>query len=88
MDNKFRELFELAMSAINETGAYVHFDICNHGHRCSVYIMDKGFKKENGYDGWYDMTDSTSGYSLKNYRRAKRHLKRLITKATEMKQEA
>lgn len=80
-----KELFQLAMTAVNETEDYVNFEISSYGHVCSVRIMEGGFGEEKKFDGWYDLVSGDDNLAeemrQEAFHEAKKHLKRLIKKA-------
>lgn len=84
-DKMIKELFQLAMTAIDETGDYVDFEISGYGPICSVRIMEGGFGEGKEFDGWYDLVsgdnDLAEEMRQEAFHEAKEHLKRLIERA-------
>lgn len=84
-DKMIKELFQLAMTAVDETKDFVNFEISSYGPMCSVRIMEGGFGEEKEFDGWYNLVsgddDLAEEMRQEAFDEAKEHLKRLIEKA-------
>lgn len=84
-DKMIKELFQLAMTATDETDDYVDFEISSYGPICSVRIMEGGFGEGKEFDGWYDLVsgddDLAEEMRKEAFLEAKGHLERLIEKA-------
>lgn len=84
-DKRVKELFRLAMTAIDETDDYVNFEISSYGAICSVRIMEGGFGEEKEFDGWYSLVRGNDNLAeemrQEAFCEAKEHLERLIEKA-------
>ena len=52
-EKEIEELFKLSMRVVNETPAFVEFDVLSHVHICHINIMDAGWDCKAEYDGNY-----------------------------------
>lgn len=76
---KIKELFDLSMRILEETNAYVAFEISSISYVCRIYVMDNGWSEDAGYDGIYFIHTEDIGDFEKECGKAIEHLKRLLT---------
>ena len=84
-EDAIKELFDLSLEVHKKTDAFVDFNMSNgKTQSCGVMIMDNGFDKGGGSDGFYYVwPDDTAEYvsAPSDYEKATAHLKRLIREA-------
>lgn len=77
---KIKELIDLGERIYNETSAYFSIDISTGTGTSNIYIMDKGFKMNSRYDGYYTFlfSDSQEEFNRRQFEKAKTHMLRLL----------
>ena len=83
---KIKELFDLSMRVLEETHAYVNFEISSSGFICMIYVIDNGWSETAKYDGSYCI-DTEIGYFEKECKRARAHLERLLLDSGKIRKE-
>lgn len=75
-----KEIINLGERIYNETSAYLSIDISTGTGSVNIYIMDRGFEKDHGYDGLYTLllSDAQEKFNRRQFEKAKTHMLRLL----------
>lgn len=68
-----KEIIDLGERIYNETPAYLSIDISTGTGSVNIYIMDRGFEKDHGYDGLYTLllSDAQEKFNRRQFEKLK-----------------
>ena len=84
---KIKEIIDLGERIYNETPAYLSIDISTFSGTANIYIIDRGFEKDSGFDGLYTilLSDAQEEFNCRQFEKAKTHILRLLGEEVSVK---